>query len=160
MEAEVARPPRSAPEGKWVPGGGEGGSGGGGGGGIPCSYKIYGMKKNKLEVRKKIRCNIDVFYIHIYVLENIAILTNLFLRFLKPSPGYIQAHGLPGVPITGRIFFVSDLVGLYSVGFILEWVYIRVGLYPGGFISGWVYIRVGLYPGGFISGWAYIRVGL
>lgn len=46
MEAEVTGPPTDAPEGKWVLGGGIE---------IPCSYKIYGMKNKKSELRKKIR---------------------------------------------------------------------------------------------------------
>ena len=46
MEGEVTEPPRDAPEGKWVLGGGIE---------IPCTYKIYGMKEKRKKLRKKIR---------------------------------------------------------------------------------------------------------
>ena len=46
MEAEVTGLPRDAPEGKWTLGGGIE---------IPCTYTLYGLKKNKQELRKKIK---------------------------------------------------------------------------------------------------------
>ena len=46
MEGEITGPPRDVAGGKWVLGRGNE---------ILCSCKIYGMRKNKLGVRKKLR---------------------------------------------------------------------------------------------------------
>ena len=48
MEGEITGPPRDVPKenGEWIK--------------ILCSCKIYGMKKNKLGIRKK-RYNIDIY---------------------------------------------------------------------------------------------------